>query len=155
PFAEYIVSRFKDHPGVLAWEIANETKDVAAPDDGKAMKAFYKDMAETIRANDPNHLVTAGLTNTREYYCDTAAERRGFLANFDFVSIHQYDDAFRADIANDLAAARALGKPVVIGEVGYDEATHTMDAYREYYRRAYDDWGVDSVMVWGASPFSD
>jgi hypothetical protein len=112
-------------------------------------------MAETIRANDPNHLVTAGLTNTREYYCDTAAERREFLSTFDFVSIHQYNDAFPADIANDLAAARALGKPVVVGEVGYDKASHTMDAYREYYDRAYDEWGVESVMVWGASPFSD
>jgi endo-1,4-beta-mannosidase len=154
PFAEYIVDRFKNHPGVFAWEVANETKSYGTPPDLEAVKGFYSDMVATIRAKDPNHLISAGLTNSREFVGTDENARRAFLAQFDFVSIHQYNADLQGDIDTDIRLAKELGKPIVMGEFGFFPAggkpRPSMSEVERYVQSLYER-GVDAVMPWGAA----
>ncbi len=155
PFVEYIVDRFKGNKAVMAWEVANETKSYFDPPAYKETKDFYSDMVATIRAKDPNHLVSAGLTNSREFVGTDPAERKKFLAQFDFVSVHQYNGDFMDDIKSDIDTARQLGKPAVLGEFGFyaggsRTSLPSMDEVRAYVNRAYNELGVDAVMPWAA-----
>jgi len=153
PFAEYIVDRFKGHEGVFAWEVANETKSYGTPPDLNAVKGFYADMVATIRAKDPNHLISAGLTNSREFVGTDERERKAFLAQFDFVSIHQYNSDLQGDIDTDIRLAQELGKPIVMGEFGFfktDSKPQPSMADVERYMQDLYNKGVDAVMPWGA-----
>jgi len=64
-FALSVVSELEDHPGIFAWDIANE---VAASSHERwiveRLVDFYVDMAGAIKDEDPNHLVTTGLIST-------------------------------------------------------------------------------------------
>ncbi|MBL8953575.1 MAG: cellulase family glycosylhydrolase [Myxococcaceae bacterium] len=160
PFVEQIVTRFKDNPAVFSWEVANETKFYGTrtdqrPDYGP-VKAFYEDMTATIRRLAPRQMVTAGLTNSREFVGDDVDARREFLRLFDYVSIHQYVDLARGvrenqeSLDTDVALARELGRPVVLGEFGFHSGTPTPQQVDDYLRHAQDVWGVDSVTPWAA-----
>jgi hypothetical protein len=153
PFAEYIVDRFKNHEGVFAWEVANETKSYSTPADTNAVKGFYSDMVAAIRAKDPNHLISAGLTNTREFVGTNERERKAFLAQFDFVSIHQYNADLQGDIDTDIRLAKELGKPIIMGEFGFfptdTKGRPSMEEVERYIQDLYKK-GVDAVMPWGA-----
>lgn len=159
PFVEYMVDRFKDHKGLQAWEVANETKSYSNPPDYGAVKSFYSDMVATIRAKDKNHLVTAGLTNSREFVGPDENERRRFLAQFDFVSIHQYNRDLPDDIHTDIRLAKELGKPAVLSEFGFfptdNRPQATMPEVRQYVEQAYRDLGVDSVMPWASGYYNN
>lgn len=60
----------------------------------------------------------------------------------------------------DIQLAKELNKPVVIGEMGFFSDPKkgiepSYELYESYIRKAYDEWGVDSVMAWGASGLPD
>jgi hypothetical protein len=154
PFAEYIVGRFKNHEGVFAWEVANETKSYGTPPDFGAVKGFYSDMVKTLREKDPNHLISAGLTNSREFVGADEKERKAFLSQFDFVEIHQYNQDLQSDIDTDIRLAKELGKPVVMGEFGFFPAENkpmpSLAEVEKYVQGLYEK-GVDAVMPWGAA----
>jgi len=92
-YARELVSRYKDDPNVLCWEIGNEYSTHAnlnlaeIPDAGGAgaahlgtrpkriledsltsdmMRQFMKDITAYIKSVDPNHLVTSGDAHPRE-----------------------------------------------------------------------------------------
>jgi mannan endo-1,4-beta-mannosidase len=58
PFAEAMVSAFKDHPAIFAWELRNELKDAQNPPN---IVPFVQAMASRIRQLDPNHMITTGF----------------------------------------------------------------------------------------------
>lgn len=163
PFAETIVDRFKDDPTVFAWEIANEMKSYGrvttdAPD-FSAVKAFYADMVARIRARAPRHLVSAGLTNSREFVGDDLNERRRFLRQFDFISVHQYvasgtpmnQDA----IDTDVALAWELGRPTVLGEFGFFGGVPSEQTVRAYMTKQMNEKGFDAIVPWAAGPYGE
>lgn len=152
PFAEAIVARFKNHPGVFAWNIANEVKpsNIVDYENANALVRFNKAMADAIKAKDPNHLVTTGLAATQ--WAFLAPEQADDLyrhANIDYVTIHCYNtETWQADI--DRAAA--LGKPIVVEEFGISKSTYPSDFFtrvQNAFTSFYSTKAVDAVMVWG------
>ena len=131
------------HPGpVVRDERNNFTSDELA--------AFYRDIATVIRSIDARHLITTGSSAPRpaamhllaaartgapvDWTFDSAAELTEYLRMthpdpIDVISIHYADDPMVSlggalDSPDNLrffaAASRELGKPLFVGEIGYD-----------------------------------
>ncbi len=136
---------YKEDPTVFAWELANEPHiaDHLEPT-GQVIRAWVAEMAAHVKAEDPNHLVgtgeegydvaTAGYSPLAAYngqswlfdgtkglaWADNTAD-----PNIDFGSIHLYPEFWNLPasagstwIADHTRIARALGKPLLLGEFG-------------------------------------
>jgi hypothetical protein len=73
-YAEEMLTRYKDDPNILMWEITNEgflKADVTPTGDPRDLMtwdqfiAFYKEAATFIKRHAPNHLVTSGDAGVR------------------------------------------------------------------------------------------
>jgi len=143
-------SRLKDHKAVFAWEIMNEL-DVSNVYNGWLWDrevAFYRNLADLLKAADPNHMVTAGLASTRFM---TDAQRDGIYgySKIDYVTVHQYNNDPERTFADDAWRARnRWGKPLIVEEFGLDSRTYSFAAVQTYYTDKYNNWGADAVMVW-------
>ena len=108
--AETIVSTFKDHKAILAWDIKNEPNLDFESRGKHNVLAWLKHMISLVKSIDQNHLVTIGWSNM---------ETANLLQNaVDFVSFHYYDAA--ADFSRQYAnlKAKVIDKPIVLGEFG-------------------------------------
>lgn len=122
-YVEAFVSRYKDDPTVLAWELENELMLAADVDrkgaklaprgvypEGAVVRAvgeredsltwemtqrIYREQSAFIKSIDPNHLVTSGDAGVRP----EATSRRETFPNFRF-----RPDTWREHLANELAA---------------------------------------------------
>jgi mannan endo-1,4-beta-mannosidase len=137
--------RYKDDPTVFAWELANEPH-LEAEYSGAVIRAWVADIAAFIKANDPNHLVSTGEEGydvTTQGYSSVATTYKGqsWLLNgqkglqwtdntrdphIDYGSIHLYPEHWNLDrnggrawIVDHVRIARAMGKPLVVGEFGW------------------------------------
>ncbi|PKH67025.1 glycosyl hydrolase family 5 [Flavobacterium sp. ALD4] len=107
--AENIVSTFKNHNAILAWDLKNEPNLDFENRDKDNVLNWLNHMVSVIKKFDPNHLVTIGWSNSYE------ATR---LANkVDFVSYHFYNAVEDFEKENTLLE-KAVKKPVVIQEFG-------------------------------------
>ncbi len=142
--------RYKDDPTVFAWELANEPHVTQYADpSGQVMTAWVADLAAYFKSIDSNHMVATG----EEGYDTTAAGYSGLAAyngqawlfdgnkgssfqantadpHIDFGSIHLYPEYWNLSvaqgstwIADHARIARALGKPLVLGEFGASQNT--------------------------------
>jgi Cellulase (glycosyl hydrolase family 5) len=107
--AEKIVSAFRNHKAILAWDIKNEPNLDFENRDKKNVLNWLQQMTTVIKENDPNHLITIGWSNSYEA---TNLEDK-----VDFVSYHFYNaiDDFEKENAT---LEKATKKPVVIQEFG-------------------------------------
>ena len=120
-FVRQIVTRYRDDPTVLMWQIVNEGEGSHA-----AFKAFADDMAALIKGIDPNHLVSLGTIGSGQRGAANPTEYRALHAspNIDLLEYHDYApspgdyDAIQPQLSARLADAAALGKPLFVGEVG-------------------------------------
>lgn len=120
---EAFVSRYKDDPTVLIWELENElmlaadvdrngqamaarsvypegavVREVGQPEDSLTwamIQRIYREQSAFIQAIDPNHLVTSGDAGVRP----EATSRRETFPQFRFRA-----DTWREHLANELAA---------------------------------------------------
>ena len=107
--AEKIVSTFKDHKAILAWDLKNEPNLDFENRDKSNVLNWLKQMITVVKESDPNHLVTIGWSNA-----DAATN----LANqVDFVSYHFYNAIENLEKETD-NLAKITNKPVVIQEFG-------------------------------------
>jgi hypothetical protein len=111
----YIVERYRDEPGILAWDVRNEGDidygsnnllNIRAP---RERVLAWLDMATAhVRSLDPNHLVTAG------WFTDQEAT----IPYVDFVSFHHWGDA--SEFVQRVQRTRAAtDKPILLQEFGY------------------------------------
>lgn len=108
--AEQIVSAFKDHPAIIAWDLKNEP-DLDFDSRGKEnVLAWLSRMVKEVRKYDPNHLVTIGWSSPV-----MAAHLK---EEVDFVSFHYYMDI--DDFENHCSELKnkVPGKPLVLQEFG-------------------------------------
>ena len=106
--AEKIVSSFKDHPSILAWDIKNEP-DLDFDSRGEVtVKKWLEYMIKEVKKFDPNHLVTIG------WYSTKAAEN--LTDRVDFVSFHYYLKNFEEDYKE--LKINVPNKPLLLGEFG-------------------------------------
>ena len=107
--AEKIVSIFKNHKAIIAWDIKNEPNLDFENRDKKNVLNWLQQMITVVKENDANHLVTIGWSNSYEA---TNLEDK-----VDFVSYHFYNaiDDFETEYAT---LDKATKKPIVIQEFG-------------------------------------
>jgi hypothetical protein len=110
----FIVSRYRNEPTILAWDLRNEgdldygARDGSGRFEREAVLAWLAHAAEVVRTNDSRHLTTAG-------WWGDSAETADLV---DFLSFHHWADA--AELAGRIDTLRKQsGKPILIEEVGY------------------------------------
>jgi endo-1,4-beta-mannosidase len=125
-----IVTRYRDDPTILAWQLMNEATAVSdasgsCPDQdaaGNALRAWAADMAALVKSLDPNHLLSIGTSGASQ--CGTAGARyRALYATpgVDLCESHDYSTpgvALLPGLASEIAACHALDKPIFVGEIG-------------------------------------
>ncbi len=108
--AKIVVSRFKDHPAILAWDLKNEP-DLDFESRGKEnVLEWLRQMASEVQQYDSNHLITIGWASPQ-----AATNLKNVV---DLVSFHYYQeiDQFQEKVA---ALRQAVpSKPLVLQEYG-------------------------------------
>jgi mannan endo-1,4-beta-mannosidase len=156
---------YKDDTTIMAWELINEGQ--APTTRWNERKAWVEEMSNFVRSLDANHLITSGTWGYRN-----AIERRAWieehsLPNIDFADVHNYpaDDldsfvdspnALKEFLANRVAAAYAIDKPLVIGEFGLGlENGYKNFSKAEWYRSYFENsarLGVAGAFYWIFTP---
>jgi mannan endo-1,4-beta-mannosidase len=137
---------YKNDPTILGWELANEPR--SSDSTGSKVSQWTAEMAAYVKAIDRNHLVGLGEegfdTSASGYSPVSAYNNQGWLfdgsqgtsfrantsvADVDFASIHVYPDVWNLPaaagstwISDHIRIARQLGKPLIVGEFGYQGA---------------------------------
>lgn len=123
-----IVSRYRNNPTIMAWQLVNEAEDPLAQGGTCAatapatMRAFALDTAGLIKSIDRNHLVSLGTMGP--WVCGLRGSAYGYVHSVPQIDLCEYHDyaADRVAMPNSLQSAinqcRALGKPIFVGETG-------------------------------------
>ncbi|KAI0302022.1 glycoside hydrolase superfamily [Russula brevipes] len=70
-YVQFLVSRYADEPGIIAWELANDARCSSTLDSSENCNAntvtkWHADTAKFVREHDPNHLIASG---THGFFC--------------------------------------------------------------------------------------
>ncbi|MGE0789887.1 MAG: cellulase family glycosylhydrolase [Sandaracinaceae bacterium] len=155
---------YRDDPTIFAWELVNE---LSAPtcEVGRAQVAWTDEMSRRIRALDPNHLIAAGSIgynseSSRRFWREVHA-----LPEIGYADTHAYpqnllliDSEARlgAWLDDRAAEARAIGRPLVVGEVGVprlDARYPDRAAWLGAFLAAAERDGTDGVLLWMFRPW--
>ncbi|MCP8899829.1 glycoside hydrolase family 2 TIM barrel-domain containing protein [Gilvimarinus xylanilyticus] len=112
-----VVQRYKDHPNLLAWVVANEP-NLLFDEDGSTKAVNPKvyqainEMIEYVHREDPNHPVTYSFAGASKAQIDTALQ---YTPEVDFISVQLY-----ADVANlpHIIQQLEVDKPFMVTEYG-------------------------------------
>jgi len=108
--AEIIISTFKDHNALIAWDIKNEP-NLDFESRGKDLVVAWLDkMIDLVKSVDTNHPVTIGWSNTTN--ASILKDR------VDFVSFHYYEDLKELDSAIKALKKEVPNKALVLQEFG-------------------------------------
>jgi hypothetical protein len=107
---EALLTRFRNHPAVLAWDMKNEPNNDYGSNGRETVDAWLAHTARLAHSYDPNHLVTIG------WLSPTAADN--LAGEVDFVSFHFFAPA--GELSPGYAALRKAvpGQPIVMSEFG-------------------------------------
>ena len=107
---ERILTRFRDHRAILAWDMKNEPNNDYSSNGAEVVDAWLAHTARLAHQYDPNHLVTIGWLNPR------AASN--LADEVDFISYHFFSPA--EELPAGYAALRAAvpDKPILMSEFG-------------------------------------
>jgi mannan endo-1,4-beta-mannosidase len=128
-----VVTRYRDDPTVLAWQLTNEGEartsgsGTCSSTAEASVHAWAADVSGLIKSLDSKHLVSLGTmgngqcgTSTGTSYEDLHA-----ISTIDLCEYHDYDDPSSPmpgdqwnGLAVRLAQCQARGKPMFVGEVG-------------------------------------
>ncbi|WP_035715963.1 glycoside hydrolase family 2 TIM barrel-domain containing protein [Christiangramia echinicola] len=104
-----IVSRFRDHPAILGWDIKNEP-DLDFDNRGKELVLnWLKNTIAQVKKADPSHFVTVGWSNP-----ESAALLQ---EEVDLVSFHYYKDIDDLEMTY-AGLKKRISKPMILGEFG-------------------------------------
>jgi hypothetical protein len=129
-----VVTRYRDNPEILAWQLVNEAEAKTAYDGScsetasATLRSFAADMAGLVKSIDQNHLLSLGTIGTGQ--CGAAGDAYKDLHSVPGIDLCEYHDyqpgAMPGDEWNGLAVrlrqCRELGKPLFVGEVGIETA---------------------------------
>jgi len=108
--AATIVSTFKDHNAIIAWDIKNEP-NLDFESRGKDMViAWLDNMIDLVKSVDAEHPVTIGWSNTQSAPI--------LKDKVDIVSFHYYEDLSELDAAIKTMRKDIPNKPLVLQEFG-------------------------------------
>ncbi|NJB71038.1 hypothetical protein GGR42_001500 [Saonia flava] len=120
--AEQIVTIFKDHKAIIAWDIKNEP-DLDFDSRGKEMiLAWLENMILNIKNWDKNHPVTIGWSSPQAAI--------NLSKEVDFVSFHYYQDLNAFEYAMDNLKLEIPNKPIVLQEYGISSYSGIWNLYK-------------------------
>jgi hypothetical protein len=134
-WAAEVVSRYRNDPTVMAWQLMNEASTPSDNGSGACtrtsaatLRAFTQDMATVIKSIDAKHLLSLGTVGGGE--CGTRGADYLFVHSvlgIDLCEMHDYGPATEAIPTNAenglvarLAQCRSLNKPLFMGETGLE-----------------------------------
>ncbi|KEZ42499.1 putative mannan endo-1,4-beta-mannosidase C [Scedosporium apiospermum] len=143
-YVKEFVTRYKDSPAIMAWELANEprcgadgTRNLPRSENCtvELMSGWIDEISTYIKSIDPNHLVTwggeGGFNVESDDWAYNGADGGDFdheisLKNIDFGVFHSYPDWWSKTVEwtnqwihDHAESARKAGKPVVHEEYGW------------------------------------
>ncbi|KAF6793824.1 mannan endo-1,4-beta-mannosidase C [Colletotrichum sojae] len=143
-YVKEMVTRYKDSPAIMAWELGNEprcgadgVRNLPRSDDctPERLGAWIEEMSAYVKSLDKHHLVTwggeGGFNIESDDWAYNGADGSDFdhelaLPNIDFGTFHSYPDWWSKTvewteqwIRDHAASGRAVGKPVVHEEYGW------------------------------------
>ncbi len=160
PFVRRVVTEFKNHQAIFAWEMGNEYAihpQIATWADSQAFVRFAHNMAQLIRSLDEQHLITIGLLNSNQV-APAGHDIRQFIRTLygnsaiDFGTVHFYqDNGEEARGLTDLDVLKQMGKPLIVEEFGsavgrHDRMQYATDRLNQWFGR-----GAAGFMQWGFS----
>ncbi|GEE03881.1 hypothetical protein nbrc107696_43270 [Gordonia spumicola] len=176
-FADWVdtaVKRYRGEPSVAGWEPVGEpepadctaagctwSQRTCAADAPKVLRSFFDAVGGRIHRLDPGRLVFSGTTGGDQ--CGIAGDGYPLVARspgVDVMDYHDYPDDASPTTPDTLAARiaqmRAVGKPIVVNEVGLragsclsrDERARSLRARLADHRRA----GAAGALLWAYVP---
>jgi len=143
-YVKEFVTRYKDSPAIMAWELANEprcgadgTRNLPRSENCtvELMSGWIDEISTYIKSIDPNHLITwggeGGFNVESDDWAYNGADGGDFdheisLKNIDFGVFHSYPDWWSKTVEwtnqwihDHAESARKAGKPVVHEEYGW------------------------------------
>lgn len=111
------VRRYKDHPALLAWVVANEpnllfNEDGSLAEVNPGVYMAINDMIEYIHREDPNHPVTYTFAGASEAHIKTALK---YTPAVDFISVQLYGDVGALPA---MIRSHGIDKPYMVTEYG-------------------------------------
>ncbi len=125
-WVQEVVTRYRNDPTIAMWQIMNEAEvkvdntSTCAP--SIDLYNFSSDISTLIKSIDPNHLVSLGTLGGSQ--CGTKGsdyQTLHSLPNIDVCEFHDYGhqtEATPSNFSTDLNACNAVGKPLIVGEMG-------------------------------------
>ena len=174
-----IVNRYKSSQAIAMWEPVNEPEatecdagsrcdpaHLHCPDQqaaAAALRSFFDVVGQEIKRIDPSHLVESGaLGGPQCGWADSLYETVHASPGIDVASYHDYENAVMSPFLKlRLQQAGALGKPLIVGELGVlgggdgSSGCVTLADRRQAIDakiRAQFDAGVDAVLMWDWVP---
>ena len=154
--AEKIVSTFKNHPAILAWDIKNEPDLDFESRQQENVINWLSTTINVVKKADPNHLVTIGWSNP---------EAAKHLANeVDFVSFHYYKPITTFEKDYYALKNTVTNKPLVLQEFGISSYKGIWNAFSggaekqaEYHKKMQAILKKESLafMSWGLYDFKN
>jgi mannan endo-1,4-beta-mannosidase len=170
---------YKDDPTIMMWELANEPR-CASDASGTTLQNWIDEMASYIKSIDPNHLVSTGeegFYSGGSGWTYNGSQGTNYVTNhqspyIDACSFHLYPDTWGLSRDQSLTwidehvkdAFSEIGKPVYLGEFGWEVDRNATDAEQQMEERnqVYTDWyneldetDADGVMFWLLSGHQD
>jgi hypothetical protein len=145
-----LAARYRDEPAILAWDLRNEgdVDYVRGYSTMRLVLDWLRDLSPKVRAQAPNHLLTAGWNDDPTYTASAV----------DFLSLHHWRTA--ESLAERIRSLRAANsKPLLIQEIGYatpaslpDLLARQTDQLRAALRVAESE-GALGWLIWTAFDF--
>jgi hypothetical protein len=122
-----VVSHYKNDPTIAMWQLMNEaeiktSKSASTCAPTADLYNFAADVSGLIKSIDSNHLVNLGTMGAGQ--CGSQGSDYAHLGSIPTIDVLEYHDyghdstALPTNLANDVAASKALGKPIFVGEAG-------------------------------------
>ncbi|KAK5653404.1 hypothetical protein OQA88_8889 [Cercophora sp. LCS_1] len=169
-YVKEMVTRYKNSPAIMAWELANEprcgadgTRNLPRSPDGcnpKVISTWIEEMSAYIKSLDPDHLVTwggeGGYNIQSDDWAYNGADGGDFdhelaIKTIDFGVFHSYPDWWSKTvewtnqwIRDHAKSGRKIGKPVVHEEYGW----LTPDKRLEYLNKVHNSSRVEVLGQW-------
>jgi len=107
---ETLLTKFKNHPALLAWDLKNEADLDFFYQNHEEVKEWLKFIIKKAKKYDSIHPITVGWAYP---------ENANYLADeFDFVSFHYYKEAEKLGDVIDNLRKKVSNKPLVLSEFG-------------------------------------
>ena len=153
--AKIIVSTFKDHPALIAWDIKNEP-DLDFKSRGKIeVISWLKNITSLVQSIDKKHPVTIGWSNAKDAII--------LKDKVDFISFHYYNKSVDFKKTYTSLKKETASKQVIVTEFGttsykgfwkpFGSSEEKQSAYYKYMQEQLYDQKV-SFMSWTLYDFT-